>query len=127
MSATVEEDLTQLAEEVVATLIRAGLSARHPEWISEELPGGGAKVWIDATPDAGRGVYVTWSQHPELEAVGRRAVETLDLTAPELPFAAAALEAMRKALQAILGAAGFEVSDAPDISGAQALVRLPES
>ncbi|MEV8505051.1 hypothetical protein AB0368_09510 [Actinoplanes sp. NPDC051475] len=127
MSATAEEDLTRLAEDVVAALTRAGLPARHPEWVSEESPGGGAKVWVVATADAGRGVYVTWSQHPELEVVVRRAVETLDLTAPELPFAAAALEAMRKALLAILGAAGFEVSDAPEISGAQALVRLPES
>ncbi|MFI7603271.1 hypothetical protein [Actinoplanes sp. NPDC049681] len=127
MAVTGEEALTRLAQDVVAALTRVGFAARHVEWVSEEMPSGGAKVWIDANADSGRGVYVAWCHHPELETVVRRAVETMDLTAPELPFAAAALEAIRKALHEVLRAAGFAVSEPPDISGAQAMVRLPRS
>lgn len=120
-----EAALTKLAHDVAATLTRVGLPTSLPDWVSEESQPGGATVWIDPIADSAGGVYVAWSHHPELAAVVRRAVETMDLSGDDVRFAAATLEAMRQALQSILSAAGFLVTDAPDISGAQALVRLP--
>jgi hypothetical protein len=117
------ETLDLLAEKVAAALTRAGLTARVCDRVSEEFPTGGAAVWAEAFGDAGDGVFVTWKQHPSVETLVRRAVESMDLTDPALPVAAANLEAMRRALLAILQAASFKVSDASDINGAQAVVR----
>jgi hypothetical protein len=80
-----EAEWDRLAQEVAATLTRAGITARVSERVSEEMPTGGATITIEALGDAGDGVYVTWNPHPSLDSVVRRAVESLDLSSRSCP------------------------------------------
>lgn len=117
------EALQHLASDVVATLTRAGLAA----WREEEARNqqGGVQVAIDTVDDAAGGVLVTWMAHADAAAVVDQALDEGNYTHPDVTFAAGVLSIMSNALQEILKRAGFDVVEAPHISGAQALIRLP--
>jgi hypothetical protein len=117
------EALQRLANDAVAVLSLAGLAA----WREDEArnPQGGVQVGVDAVDDAAGGVLVTWMARADAAAVVNQALAEGNYTHPEVTFAAGVLSIMGNALQEILKRAGFDVVEAPDISGAQALIRLP--
>ena len=121
------EGLSRLADDVVRTLTQAGLPAWREEEVRQES--GGAQVVIDTVDDESGGVLVTWYLHPTLKASVQASIEEGNFLDPDVAFAAGTMEVFRKALLELLERAKFDVVEAPDISGAQALVRrsLPQS
>src|SRR5256885_16138276 len=97
--------LDHLAEEVVATLQKAGL----PACFQEDAPAdqAGAVVDVDAGADAVGGVYVQWHTHPQLEATLRRALLAQDFSGPDVEFAAVGNDTLPDAMIQVLRAGGL--------------------
>jgi hypothetical protein len=99
------EALNRLADDVVATLTRVGIPARHER--DETDDSFGAIVSVDTVADTAGGVFVRWRTPPELTAVTRQAIDAGDYANPDVALAAAVNDATCAALIRILAAAGM--------------------
>lgn len=100
-----------LADRARATLIAAGIPAFDEKHSATH---GGARVEVDTGDDGIGGIYLTWTFSEELaKEIGSRLLSQ-DVSHPVIRYSGKVQLAMRDAIIAILGAAGFSAGASKD-------------
>ena len=110
--------LMDLADRVLAILTAAGIPASASENPRQD---GGAVITVDAGADAAGGVHVAWQfprvEHDELLSYLRAGLQS----DPAVEYSFEVWQAMRKAIMAILNAAGLAAARSEDHNDAAPL------